>query len=51
VTFLTIGFGEIYPKSLCGKAVMAVVGLCGMSLSAYIVAIVGNKMALTRSEK
>mmetsp|Transcript_11062 Transcript_11062/g.29261 ORF Transcript_11062/g.29261 Transcript_11062/m.29261 type:complete len:466 (-) Transcript_11062:113-1510(-) len=43
VTMTTVGYGEVYPKTVLGKAVAVVAMLVGMVLIALPVAIVGQK--------
>ncbi len=51
VTFLTVGYGDLTPKSFCGRTVSVLIGFIGVIITAYIIAVVTQDMELTRSQK
>ncbi|XP_041112291.1 intermediate conductance calcium-activated potassium channel protein 4-like isoform X2 [Polyodon spathula] len=51
ITFLTIGYGDITPKTSCGKTVCLLTGVMGVGCTAILVAVVTNKLALNKAEK
>ncbi|CAF0972002.1 unnamed protein product [Rotaria sordida] len=50
-TFTTIGYGDLYPSTYCGRGIATIIGLIGLLLSAIIIAILTQKLFLTREEK
>lgn len=51
ITFLTVGYGDVTPKTHCGRFIATVTGLMGLASTALLVAVVAKKMEQTRSEK
>ncbi|CAI5662765.1 intermediate conductance calcium-activated potassium channel protein 4 isoform X2 [Oreochromis niloticus] len=51
ITFLTVGYGDVAPKTNCGKAVCLFTGVMGVACTAMLVAIVTEKLALNKGEK
>ncbi|KAK1155446.1 intermediate conductance calcium-activated potassium channel protein 4-like [Acipenser oxyrinchus oxyrinchus] len=51
ITFLTIGYGDLTPKTTCGKTVCLLTGVMGVGCTAMLVAVVSNKLALNKAEK
>ncbi len=51
VTFLTIGYGDFAPVTICGRTVSLVSGLLGITITAILVLITSNKLKFTRSQK
>ncbi|CAF0777200.1 unnamed protein product [Didymodactylos carnosus] len=51
VTFTTIGYGDIVPSTYCGRGIAAISGLIGVFATALLVAVISQKLELTRSEK
>nr|XP_046255348.1 intermediate conductance calcium-activated potassium channel protein 4 [Scatophagus argus] len=51
ITFLTVGYGDVSPKSTCGKAVCLFTGVMGVACTAMLVAVVTKKLALNKGEK
>ncbi|XP_020493017.1 intermediate conductance calcium-activated potassium channel protein 4 isoform X1 [Labrus bergylta] len=57
ITFLTVGYGDVAPKSSCGKAVclftgvMLKAGAQGVACTAMLVAVVNKTLALNKGEK
>ncbi|PVD21467.1 hypothetical protein C0Q70_19640 [Pomacea canaliculata] len=61
ITFLTVGYGDVVPsfmirdgdvvRSECGRVVAVVVGLLGVGVTALLVAVLANKLQLSRAEK
>ncbi|KAM6994480.1 small conductance calcium-activated potassium channel protein 3 isoform 3-T3 [Tautogolabrus adspersus] len=51
ITFLTVGYGDVAPKSSCGKAVCLFTGVMGVACTAMLVAVVNKTLALNKGEK
>ncbi|UJR32651.1 hypothetical protein I4U23_020111 [Adineta vaga] len=51
VTFTTVGFGDIYPSTFCGRGITAIIGLFGLLSSALLITVLSQKLQLTREEK
>ncbi|CAF4985119.1 unnamed protein product [Rotaria sp. Silwood1] len=51
VTFTTVGYGDLYPSTYCGRGIATIVGLIGLLSSAILIAILTQKLLLTREEK
>ncbi|CAF1149120.1 unnamed protein product [Adineta ricciae] len=51
VTFTTIGYGDQYPSTYCGRSIATIIGLSGLSLTAIYTAILSQKLLLNREEK
>ncbi|MBN3276499.1 KCNN4 protein, partial [Polyodon spathula] len=51
ITFLTIGYGDITPKTSCGKTVCLLTGVMGVSCTAMLVAVVAKNLSLNKAEK
>lgn len=51
ITFLTVGYGDVTPKSVCGRTVSVLSGVIGVIITVYIIAIVAQNMELSRSQK
>ncbi|KAF6716209.1 Small conductance calcium-activated potassium channel protein 3 [Oryzias melastigma] len=51
ITFLTVGYGEVTPKTSCGKGVCLFTGVMGVACTAMLVATVTEKLALNKGEK
>lgn len=65
VTFLCIGYGDIAPRTLCGRSIAAMSGIMvrfdlfsiaqksaqGLYISSLLVAIIARKLEMTRDEK
>ncbi|XP_060906843.1 intermediate conductance calcium-activated potassium channel protein 4 isoform X4 [Labrus mixtus] len=57
ITFLTVGYGDVAPKSSCGKGVclftgvMLKAGAQGVACTAMLVAVVNKTLALNKGEK
>ncbi|XP_030605732.1 intermediate conductance calcium-activated potassium channel protein 4 isoform X4 [Archocentrus centrarchus] len=51
ITFLTVGYGDVAPKTSCGRAVCLFTGVMGVACTAMLVAIVTEKLALNKGEK
>jgi hypothetical protein len=51
VTFLTVGYGDIYPISICGRVVVCLIGMIGIGVTALSVTIFSQKMEETHAEK
>ncbi|XP_063439912.1 small conductance calcium-activated potassium channel protein 2-like isoform X2 [Mytilus trossulus] len=51
VTFLTLGYGDIVPYSVCGKVFAITTGMMGVGIMALCVAVLAKKLEQTRSEK
>ncbi|KAK3588372.1 hypothetical protein CHS0354_007802 [Potamilus streckersoni] len=51
ITFLTIGYGDMYPSTYCGRVVSVVSGLMGVGTTALLVAVLASKLEQSRAEK
>nr|XP_061789571.1 intermediate conductance calcium-activated potassium channel protein 4-like [Nerophis lumbriciformis] len=51
ITFLTVGYGDVAPKTRCGKSVCLFTGVMGVACTAMLVAVVTKKLALNKGEK
>ena len=51
ITFLTVGYGDVVPKSECGRVTAVVTGLLGVGTTALLVAVLAQKLEQTRAEK
>ncbi|KAM3613608.1 uncharacterized protein V6R79_002257 [Siganus canaliculatus] len=51
ITFLTVGYGDVSPKTTCGKAVCLLSGVMGVACTAMLVAVVTKTLALNKGEK
>lgn len=51
ITFLTIGYGDIYPSTYCGRFVSVLTGLMGVGTTALLVAVLAQKLEQTRPER
>lgn len=51
ITFLTIGYGDMVPHSVCGKMVCLFTGVMGVGCTALIVAVAAQKLEFTKAEK
>ncbi|XP_040276301.1 intermediate conductance calcium-activated potassium channel protein 4 [Bufo bufo] len=51
ITFLTIGYGDMVPDTICGKMVCLVTGVMGVGCTALIVAVAAQKLEFTKAEK
>ncbi|CAF3351759.1 unnamed protein product [Rotaria socialis] len=51
ITFTTIGYGDIVPSTYCGRGIAAITGIIGVFATALLVAVISQKLELTRSER
>ncbi|XP_056398526.1 intermediate conductance calcium-activated potassium channel protein 4 [Hyla sarda] len=51
ITFLTIGYGDMVPDTVCGKMVCLFTGVMGVACTALIVAVAAQKLEFTKAEK
>uniref|UniRef100_A0A914HJZ7 Calmodulin-binding domain-containing protein n=1 Tax=Globodera rostochiensis TaxID=31243 RepID=A0A914HJZ7_GLORO len=51
VTFLTIGYGDIYPVTTCGRLMAIVTGIVGVCVASMIVAVIVQKISLSQAEE
>jgi len=51
ITFLSIGYGDMVPNTLCGRTVCLLTGIMGAGCTALVVAVVARKLELTKAEK
>ncbi|MGH0156751.1 UNVERIFIED_CONTAM: hypothetical protein FKN15_032663 [Acipenser sinensis] len=49
ITFLTIGYGDLTPKTTCGKTICLLTGVMGVGCTAMLVAVVSNKLVLNKA--
>ncbi|XP_070183816.1 small conductance calcium-activated potassium channel protein-like [Littorina saxatilis] len=50
-TFLTIGYGDIVPNSVCGRGVAVMSGVMGAGCTALVVAVLARKLELSSAER
>ncbi|KAG8545427.1 hypothetical protein GDO81_020894 [Engystomops pustulosus] len=51
ITFLTIGYGDMVPQTVCGKMICLFTGVMGVGCTALIVAVAAQKLEFTKAEK
>ncbi|KAJ6663600.1 hypothetical protein lerEdw1_009679 [Lerista edwardsae] len=51
ITFLTIGYGDVVPETMCGKVVCLFTGVMGVGCTALLVAVAADKLEFSRAEK
>lgn len=51
ITFLTVGYGDTYPVSVCGRCVSVTTGLMGIGTTALLITVILQKLEQTRAEK
>lgn len=51
VTFLTLGYGDVVPRTICGRVLAIITGMMGVGLMALCVAVLTRKLEQTRGEK
>ncbi|UJR10627.1 hypothetical protein I4U23_014824 [Adineta vaga] len=51
ISFTTIGYGDIVPSTYCGRTIAAITGIIGVFSTALLVAVISQKLELSRSEK
>ncbi|XP_074927495.1 intermediate conductance calcium-activated potassium channel protein 4 [Chelonoidis abingdonii] len=51
ITFLTIGYGDVVPVTVCGRLVCLCTGILGVGCTALLVAVAADKMEFNRAEK
>ncbi|XP_075462500.1 intermediate conductance calcium-activated potassium channel protein 4 isoform X1 [Ascaphus truei] len=51
ITFLTIGYGDVVPHTVCGRMVCLCTGVMGVGCTALIVAVAAQKLEFTKAEK
>ncbi|XP_033014102.1 intermediate conductance calcium-activated potassium channel protein 4 [Lacerta agilis] len=51
ITFLTIGYGDVVPVTVCGKVVCVFTGVMGVGCTALLVAVAADKLEFSRAEK
>lgn len=51
VTFLTLGYGDVVPRTTCGRILAIFTGMMGVGLMALCVAVLTRKLEQTRGEK
>ncbi|XP_069496856.1 intermediate conductance calcium-activated potassium channel protein 4 isoform X2 [Ambystoma mexicanum] len=51
ITFLTIGYGDAVPHTICGRIVCLCTGVMGVGCTALLVAVAANKLEFTKAEK
>ena len=51
VTFLTVGYGDLIPRSYCGRMIVGFTALMGVGIMALSVAVLAKNLEQTRSEK
>ncbi|CAK5014674.1 unnamed protein product [Meloidogyne enterolobii] len=51
VTFLTIGYGDVYPITVCGRLMAILTGVIGVCVASMIVAVISQKISLSHAEE
>jgi Ion channel len=51
VSSLTIGYGDFAPKSLLGRVLAVVIGICGVLVTAVVAAVAVKALALVIDDK
>lgn len=51
ITFLTVGYGDLVPRSYCGKAVVVFTGFFGIGCMALVVAVLIQKLEMSATER
>ncbi|PVD21466.1 hypothetical protein C0Q70_19639 [Pomacea canaliculata] len=51
ITFLTVGYGDVVPRSECGRVAAVATGLLGVGVTALLVAVLATKLQQSRAEK
>jgi len=51
ITFSTVGYGDIFTQTYCGRAVATLIVMSGLLCSALIIAVLTQKLVLSREEK
>uniref|UniRef100_A0A674IAM7 Potassium calcium-activated channel subfamily N member 4 n=1 Tax=Terrapene triunguis TaxID=2587831 RepID=A0A674IAM7_9SAUR len=51
ITFLTIGYGDVVPVTVCGRLVCLCTGIMGVGCTALLVAVAADKLEFNRAEK
>ncbi|KAM7138200.1 intermediate conductance calcium-activated potassium channel protein 4 isoform 2-T2 [Macrochelys suwanniensis] len=51
ITFLTIGYGDVVPVTVCGRMVCLSTGIMGVGCTALLVAVAADKLEFSRAER
>ncbi|CAD5226432.1 unnamed protein product [Bursaphelenchus okinawaensis] len=51
VTFLSIGYGDVVPRTYVGRALAVLTGIVGAGVSSALIAVISRKLELSRAEK
>ncbi|XP_059497341.1 intermediate conductance calcium-activated potassium channel protein 4-like isoform X2 [Stegostoma tigrinum] len=51
ITFLTIGYGDTVPVTMCGKFICLITGLTGVSCTALFITVIAKKLEFDKDEK
>ncbi|KAK3610376.1 hypothetical protein CHS0354_008652 [Potamilus streckersoni] len=51
VTFLTLGYGDIVPRTMCGRVIAIATALMGVGIMALCVAVLTKKLEQTRGQR
>ncbi|XP_038238513.1 intermediate conductance calcium-activated potassium channel protein 4 [Dermochelys coriacea] len=51
ITFLTIGYGDVVPVTVCGRMVCLCTGIMGVGCTALLVAVAAAKLEFSRAER
>ncbi|KAL3859089.1 hypothetical protein ACJMK2_009323 [Sinanodonta woodiana] len=51
ITFLTVGYGDMYPNTYCGRVVSVISGLMGVGTTALLITLLASKLEQSRAEK
>uniref|UniRef100_A0A7S3DLM2 Potassium channel domain-containing protein n=1 Tax=Palpitomonas bilix TaxID=652834 RepID=A0A7S3DLM2_9EUKA len=51
VTMTTVGYGDVFPRTIMGRSLMFIVAIQGLLLSALLIAMLSSKLAFSRQQK
>lgn len=51
ITFTSVGYGDVFPETYCGRFISVTTGMLGAGCTALTVAVLAQKLELSRAEK